>query len=139
MIDDREKITYAKSELKSYYFLTREKENLKLMIDSITAMLENVKSPSVPKEDGGGGYNPFRRPKLFDDLNDAQNELKHVRCRLDRIEGFIGGLEKEDRISVRRVYLRRENKRVTLENEAQRRNYSRRGLIKRIDTLLEKF
>lgn len=138
-MDVKEHVAYAKSELQQFNYLTKKDPKLALKIEEIYTRLKNVKSPSAPKEEGGGGSNPYLRAELFDQLEEIKLEREGIKRRMDRVDRFMRSLEIEDRNSLYRVYVRQENKRVSLEHEAMKRNYSRTGLIKRLDKILEEF
>lgn len=138
-MNEKEHIAYAKRELQNHRYLTLSDKKLSLEAESIYTRLMNVKSPSAPREDGGGTVNPYLRAELFDRLEEIKTERKDIRKRLNRIDDFMNKLSTPNKNTLYHVYMACGSKQKTLEEEATHRFMSRRTLVRYIDDLLVDF
>lgn len=106
-MDERQRINYAKSELRNYKFLKRALEGSINRVEEIEAAIINYKTSPItlPSEGGGGVSKSYRKAELFDKLEYRYGNYKAIKFRVDAIDKFLGSLNVEDRNIVESIYI----------------------------------
>lgn len=135
-MNERERINYAKSELRNYKFLSKALKGATNRVEEVEAALENYKTSPFPLPgDGGGGAKTYRKAELFDKLEHRMLACEAIKFRVDAIEKFLESLDAEDRNIVENVYIDGER----VDTVAIGLNYSIPGLVKKIDRIMLSF
>lgn len=136
-MNERDKINYAKSELRNYKFLAKALKGAENRVEEIIAAIENYKtSPIVIEGEGSSGSTKsYRNAELHDRLERRQQEYDAIKFRVDKIEQFLDALDDEDREIVVDVYVDG----MTIGDVASNNNYSEIGMKKKIDRILLNF
>ncbi len=135
-MNERDKINYAKSELRNYKFLAKALKGAENRVEEIIAAIENYKpSPIVIEGEGSSGPKSYRNAELHDRLERRQQEYDVIKFRVDKIEQFLDGLDDEEREIVVDVYVDG----MTIGDVASNNNYSEIGMKKKIDRILLNF
>lgn len=106
--DKRQKINYAKNELKNYMYLLNVCQGFEDKILKLETQLEGIKSPSnlidvrVLLDESTRLYH---RNELMEKLQRTQKGYTMFRCRVDKIQDFLAGLEYEERKIITDVYI----------------------------------
>ncbi|CAM3605456.1 hypothetical protein ERUR111494_02500 [Erysipelothrix urinaevulpis] len=136
MMNERDHINYAKSELRNYMYLLNVCHGFENKIIELETLLEGMKSTAAVYEPGSSSLTPAERNNdLRDKLQRNQYDLAAVRYRTDRTKKFLDDLSKDDRIIVTDVYI----KNINIEKVATRFYCSEKTMKRRIDLIMKKY
>jgi len=129
----RDKINYFKSEIKNLPYINNCKRDVALKLEEISVILRGIKGIDSTKIMGQGSS--LKSYNLYYWLEKEQELIKELNAyeyRSSYITRFLDALELNDRKIITDVYI----KNKTLENVAAFNNYSKRTIIRKIDTLI---
>lgn len=132
--EKREKINYAKRQIKSFNYLISERKKSLDDIADVNSKLEGLGGPGYDETVSGHPY-PYREADLRDKLIIYKRECDLYTRQIYRIENFLDGLDSNYRIAITDVYI----KNKTFEETAIKIYESRSTMQRRIDELLLTF
>lgn len=134
-LSERQKVHYAKSELRQYKTLVKTESELVLKIDTVVAEIASVKSSPVSFNGGTGVSSEGWKNDKREELVKLQESHRIYVNRIRLIHNFLNSLNCNDRELIENVYIR--NK--TIRSQSIQYNISERQLKYEIDKAMTRF
>lgn len=133
----RDRINYAKSELRNYKYLLNVCHGFENKILEVQTKLEGVRSPSLEMTQTQIDHKSreYLRADLLDRLQRYQKDLSLLRYRTQKISDFLESLEAEERRIITDVYINN----INIENVGMHVARSERQLKRDIDKIMSTF
>lgn len=104
-VEKRDKINYAKRQIKSCNYLMRERRKILNMIADVNSKLEGIRGRGYEQTFSGHPY-PYREADLRDKKLVLEQECDLLTRQIHRIESFLDSLDQNERIAITDVYIK---------------------------------
>lgn len=134
MSKTKDRLAIAIADLETYKHLTSECLSIVTKIEYLETKIFGVPSGSPKKLPEGQGNDGSWKSALFDEIEELEERLKNNAYRIQRVNNFLSKLPSDELDIIRSRFIKSEIE--TQEKLAERYNFSRSGLIYKIENII---